>query len=232
MRLLPFILPQVLLLTACAPEVREAGPPPSAPRVVFSQTEHDFGAVEQGTTVRHMFRFVNAGGQDLSVDEIRTACDCVAARSGVGVMPPGKEGTITVEFDTEHVFAAQRRTITVYTNDPEHPVSMLSLVGKVALDVAANPPQLYVGRLHPGATFWRVVAVHRSPSVEVLSVESEGSRIVVHAERLAKGRLGVRVSVASSAAPGPLDETIVIRTTSLRRPLLRIPVVGTVEDST
>ena len=114
----------ILLLAACAREERR---PPAPPRIVFSATQHDFGPVEQGTRVRHTFRFVNQGEQDLSIDELRSACDCVATTEGLRVLPPGSEGTIDVEFNTEDVFGSQRRTVTVYANDPENMGTILTL---------------------------------------------------------------------------------------------------------
>jgi hypothetical protein len=222
------ILP-LLLLAACAREERR---PPAPPRIVFSATQHDFGRVEQGTRVRHKFRFVNQGEQDLSIDELRSACDCAATSEGSRVVPPGSEGTIEVEFNTEDVFGPQRRTVTVYANDPESMFTVLTLTGEVVLDVAADPPRLYFGRLHPGATFWREIAVLVAESVEVLSVETDGARISASSEPLADGRHGrrIRIAVASDAAAGPLEETVVVRTNSARRPVLRIPVVGMVEE--
>jgi hypothetical protein len=221
------ILP-ILLFAACAHEERR---PPAPPKILFSAMQHDFGLVEQGTRVRHAFRFVNQGEQDLSIDELRSACDCAATTEASRVLPPGSEGTIDVEFDTEDVFGPQRRTVTVYANDPESMVTVLTLTGEVVLDVAADPPRLYVGRLLPGATFWREIAVVVAESVDALSVETEGPRISASSEPLTDGRRGrrIRISVASNAAAGPIEETVVVRTSSARRPVLRIPVVGVVE---
>jgi hypothetical protein len=222
------ILP-ILLLSACAREERRA---PTPPRIVFSATEHDFGPVEQGTRVRHTFRFVNQGEQDLSIGELRSACDCDAKSEGSRVVPPGSDGTINVEFNTEEVFGSQRRTVTVYANDPESMVTILTLTGDVILDVAADPPRLYVGRLLPGASFWREIAALVAASVEILSVETEGDRVSASSGPLADGRRGrrIQIAVASDAAAGPFQEAVVVRTSSARRPVVRIPVVGVVED--
>jgi hypothetical protein len=224
------IILAILLLAACAREERR---PPAPPKIAFAATRHDFGRVEQGTRVRHSFHFVNQGEQDLSIDELRSACDCAATADGSRLVPPGGEGTIDVEFNTEDVFGAQRRTVTVYANDPENIFTVLTVSGEVILDVAADPPRLYVGRLHPGETFWREISVLVAESVDVLSVETEGTRISAKSEPLADGRRGrrIRIAVASGVAAGPLDETVLVRTSSARRPVVRIPVVGVVEGS-
>jgi hypothetical protein len=152
---------------------------------------------------------------------------------GKKVLPPGSEGTIEVAIDTEQAFGPQRRTVTVYANDPEALFTTLVLTGEVVLDVAADPAQLYVGHVRPGEKFWREIALLVGEGVEVLAVEGGGPRIGVVSAPLVDGRRGrrVQVSVATDAAPGPIDETLVVRTSSPRRPVLRIPVVGRVGES-
>jgi hypothetical protein len=226
------VILSVLLLAACTREAREERRPPALPRIVFSAPEYDFGVVEQGTRVRHTFRFVNQGEQDLSIDDLRSACDCAATIEGPRVLPPGSDGTIDVEFNTEEVFGPQRRTITLYANDPQRMFTILTLAGEVALDVAADPPRLYLGHLHPGEAFWREFAVLVAESVEIVSVETDGPRIGASSASLADGRRGcrIRISVASDATAGPFEETVVVRTSSTRRPVLRVPVVGMVDE--
>ena len=232
MRLRSVIFLQALALGGCAHEAREEGRAPAPPRIVFDATQHDFGRVEQGTRVHHVFRFANQGEQDLSINDLRSGCGCAAAVPGKKVVPPGSEGAIEVDLDTEQAFGPQRRTVTVYANDPEALFTMLVLTGEVALDVAADPAQLYVGQLHAGERFWREVTVLVGDGVEVLAVESGGPRLGVVSNALDDGRHGrrIQVSVASDAAPGPLEETVLVRTSSGRRPVLRIPVVGRVEE--
>jgi len=220
-----------LLFFACGREDREQIPL-QPPRIVFNRTEHDFGRVEQGTRVRHVYGFANQGGQDLSVYRLRTGCGCSARWSGNGIVPPGGYGTIEVELDTGDDFGLQRRTVTVYSNDPENLATSLLLVGEISFAVAADPAQLYLGQLHPGEKLWREVTVVTAQDVEIVNVRTSGSRIGVVSDRLTDERSGsrLRVSIASDASPGPINESIFIDTNSARKPVLTIPVVGTVED--
>jgi len=221
----------VLVMTACTKEGDSRPRPPSPPRIVFAGTQYDFGRVEQGTVVRRAFPFVNEGEQEATIGQMRTACDCVATTGGERPVPPGASGSIEVEFATRNVFGPQRRTVTVYVNDPDKPVTLLELKGEVVLDVATEPDRLYVGRVRPGETFWREVAVLAAGSVRILSVEGDGTRIVTRAEPLDDGQNGrrIQVSIRPDATLGPVADTIVIRTTSTRRAVIRVPVVGVVE---
>src|SRR5207302_1165912 len=47
-----------------------AAPATGAPHIVFAEPVYDFGKVEQGEQVTHMFRFTNQGGQELRVESV------------------------------------------------------------------------------------------------------------------------------------------------------------------
>ncbi len=44
--------------------------PIRGPRLVFDETAHDFGAIDQTRQVRHVFSFVNRGAQTLHVKDV------------------------------------------------------------------------------------------------------------------------------------------------------------------
>src|SRR6266545_3637178 len=125
-------------------------PTTSAPHIVFAEPVYDFGKVEQGEPVTHMFRFTNQGGQELRVESVKTSCGCTAAVISEDVIPPGKEGTISATFDTTHFAGEKAKGITVYSNDPLQPVTTLTLQGEITIEVAAEPAQFYLGRLRRG----------------------------------------------------------------------------------
>lgn len=201
-----------------------AAPVSSAPRVAFDQTLHDFGVVEQGTRVTHTYRFRNAGGLDLTIDNVRTSCGCTAAVTASRVVASGNAGAVVVECDTTDAVGSQNKTITVYSNDPAQPVTTLTLSGGVRADVAAAPPRLYIGHLGRGQTAANAVRI--VGDVTVVSVEAEGARIE---PVLSDGGRQLQVVVKKDAPLGSFEEIVTVRTSSNRRPLLRVPVVGVVD---
>src|SRR6185295_8734561 len=129
------------------------------PRASFDTQTFDFGRVEQGSVVRHAFRFHNQGDVALSVVGLRNACDCNARVAAPEMIGPGGVGAIEVSFDTAAVHGPQSRTVTVYTNDPNARVVMLTLKGEVGLDVAVSRSELYAGGLTRGTPIENDVAV-------------------------------------------------------------------------
>src|SRR5215510_15433787 len=108
------------------------------PQISFTETVYDFGKVEQGDQVNHLFRFTNQGGRDLRIESVKTSCGCTAAVISSEVTEPGKEGTISATFDTTKFFGEKVKEITVHSNDPVQPVVTLTLQGEIAVEVEVN----------------------------------------------------------------------------------------------
>jgi hypothetical protein len=210
--------------------LEEAGTPVEPPRLAFAATAYDFGRVAQGTPIEHQFAFANDGGSELTIMNLRAACDCRATVIGGGELAPHGRGAVQARFDTDAVFGPQRRTVTVYSNDPVQRAVTLTLTGEVALDVAADPAQVYLGVVPPGAAAIRDVTVRlggdglrvgplTDPAPVPLALQLADAPLDIHAVTLTIG-------TAPGAPLGPFSTVIRIPTTSARHPILQIPVTG------
>jgi hypothetical protein len=201
---------------------------PSAPRITFDATLYDSGAVDAGTRVTHTYRFKNAGGFDLVIDNVRTSCGCTAAVTASRVVPPGGQGAVAVECDTADAVGSRQTTTSVYSNDPAQPVTTLVLAAAVRADVAADPPRLYIGHVSRGQTAPTTVRIVGGGPI--VSVEAAGTRIAaaLGGGRDARARQ-VQITVKPDAPIGRFEEVVTLRTGSPRRPVLQVPVVGVVE---
>ena len=215
-------------LAGCVDHPRSARPP----QVAFATTVYDAGTVSQGTRVAQAFTVRNTGGLDLSIDNVRTACDCAAAVAGPRIIPPGGAAAIEATCDTVHAVGPLSRTITVYANDPAQPVTTLRLSAHVDAALAADPPALYVGRQPPGARVpFDVRLVFGVPTGEArAAVDTAGRSIsVVGPTTAPDGTQRLRVAIRPDAPEGPFTDTITVRANVNRPTPLTIPVVGIVD---
>lgn len=91
------------------------------PKIVFKETEHDFGKVPQGPSLQYNFKFTNKGSGILRIEKVSTSCGCTAAEVGNKTeYKKNESGSIKVEFMTQGRVGHQEKTITVYTNDPDN----------------------------------------------------------------------------------------------------------------
>lgn len=220
-----------LLLGACEPS---PDVPTAPPRLVFAETTYDFGRVAQGTRVEHRFPFVNDGGADLTITELRAACDCEAALIGGPDVGPHAAGAVQGRFDTDAVYGAQRRTITVYSNDPTRRSVLLTVTGEVLLDVAADPPQVYLGAVPPDTPLVREVALRiGSDAVRIGVPQFEAPQLALQLGDAPDGAAAMVLAIgtAPAAPPGPFTAVVRVPTTSARHPVLRIDVSGVIDAS-
>lgn len=209
-------------------------PPSVPPQIVFDETIHDFGTVEQGEKIVHLFRFTNQGGRDLRIESLKTACGCTAAVISDKVIPSGGEGTISATFDTSRFLGEKKKTVSVYSNDPDQSLATLTLQGEISVEVAAEPAQLYVGRLRRGQQVSRTIEVWHdaSKAIKITKVENSHPAVSVTTEPFsAEGRRGKKliVTLSKDVPLGRLNDQITVTTTSEKRPTITIPVFGSLD---
>jgi hypothetical protein len=224
------LLATALALSGCEELGPEGGaPPPLPPKLAFSETRYEFGRVAQGTPIEHRFAFANTGDTPLTIINLHAACDCAAAVEGSREIPAHGTGAVRARLDTDAAYGAVRRTITVYSNDPNQGPIVLVLTGDVQLDVVADPAEIYLGILPPGAPAQRAALLRTGGDATHLGVpQADGPQLAVQLDAPGDGSSAVALAIAIAAdAPlGPFSTVIRVPTTSARHPILRIPVAG------
>ena len=77
---------------------------------------HDFGAITEGDTVEHTYKFVNNGELPLVINNITASCGCTTPDWPRDPVAPGGESAVRVRFNSRGKQGQQRKTVTVYAN--------------------------------------------------------------------------------------------------------------------
>ena len=101
------------------------------PRVQFTEPIYDFGRVQNGDPVKHSYIFTNNGDQPLEVSNVQPSCGCTTAGDWTRKVMPGQTGSVAIQFNSSHFSGDVFKTISVTSNDKQHPVTVLQLKGKV-----------------------------------------------------------------------------------------------------
>lgn len=112
--------------TPAAPAV-PAGP---ATTLNFEETEFDFGTVEMGEKVEHIYKFKNTGDEPLTISNAKGSCGCTVPQWPKEPISPGESGEILVIFDTKNKPNKQTKTVTITANT-EPAQSFLKITGFV-----------------------------------------------------------------------------------------------------
>jgi hypothetical protein len=91
--------------------------------IEFPETTYDYGTVEDGKKVVHIYKFKNTGKNPLIISDAKGSCGCTVPEWPKEPIAPGKSGEIRVEFDSKNKGtaegSAQSKRVTLTANtDP------------------------------------------------------------------------------------------------------------------
>ena len=69
------------------------------PKMEFTETEFDFGTIDQGTNVEHVFEFKNTGEVPLVIVNAKSSCGCTVPTYPKTPVEPGDTAEMLVKFN-------------------------------------------------------------------------------------------------------------------------------------
>ena len=100
--------------TAATPAAtKPEGPIPS---LDWGETEWDFGTINEGDIVEHVYSFKNTGQAPLIIESAKPSCGCTVPTFTKEPIPVGGTGEIQVKFDSKGKPNIQNKTVTVTAN--------------------------------------------------------------------------------------------------------------------
>jgi hypothetical protein len=95
--------------------------PLTGPKVAFAESMFDFGDINQGDKVEHIFEFENIGNEALILSDVRTTCGCTAPEWPKEPIAPGATASVKVVFNSSGKMGIQNKVITVMSNAVNNP---------------------------------------------------------------------------------------------------------------
>jgi hypothetical protein len=83
-------------VTAAANRDAKAG---DLPVMTFAESEFDFGEIEGGTAVEHIFKFTNTGNAPLVIVDAKSSCGCTVPEYTKAPVAAGETGELLVKFN-------------------------------------------------------------------------------------------------------------------------------------
>ncbi|WP_291723571.1 DUF1573 domain-containing protein [Bernardetia sp.] len=106
--------------------------------IEFEETVHDFGTIQEGEKVEHIFKFKNTGDVPLILTAVQPSCGCTASDYTKDPVAPGAEGTISLTFDSKGKPGNVNKTATVKANI-EGGQTLISFKGNVVGEQSGAP---------------------------------------------------------------------------------------------
>jgi hypothetical protein len=88
------------------------------PVITFEESQFDFGTIDQGTNVEHVFKFKNTGEAPLMIVNAKSSCGCTVPEYTKEPIAPGDSGEMLVKFNGSGQNQVSK-TVTITTNTKE-----------------------------------------------------------------------------------------------------------------
>ncbi|MFY9150681.1 MAG: DUF1573 domain-containing protein [Prolixibacteraceae bacterium] len=103
----------------------------NSPVVSYDAETFDFGDIKPGSKVEHTFNLKNSGKSDLIIRDVKSSCGCTAVSPSKNMIASNESVPLKVVFDSTGKSGRQNKTITVITNDPKNPTTILRISSNI-----------------------------------------------------------------------------------------------------
>ncbi len=119
------------------------------PRCSLNTRKCDFGAVENGDSLRYVFPVLNSGSTKLQL-RVKSSCGCVKSKLSQNVLEPGEQAEISVLLVVETLEEELHHDVIVRTNDVLNKHVTLTLSATVNKSLNIYPQNLWFGDVGMG----------------------------------------------------------------------------------
>jgi Protein of unknown function (DUF1573) len=196
------------------------------PVLACEAPEFDFGTGKPGDRIRHVFRILNEGREELHIRKVRKDCGCTVAELSAEKISPGGHADVTVELTLQPLSGVVQKRVLLDTNDSRNPVSVFVMRGSVETDIHVEPRMLAVDMDEPDAKEQEFDLFSENYSFEVTNAYANESCLNVRFETVVKGRrYRVYVSKSDSGFAGTASlATVFVRTDHQQESLLPVQI--------
>jgi hypothetical protein len=105
----------------------------------WEKTELELKPAIGAPTAVGVFKYENKGDKPVHFNAVRPQCGCTTAALAKNDVAPGEKGEITATFNIGERTGLQTKTITVETDDPKTPTTVLTLKATIAQVLELEP---------------------------------------------------------------------------------------------
>ena len=108
----------------------------------WEQTQVDLHPQPTDTEAVGHFKYANTGDKPVHFSSVKTSCGCTTAKHA-DVVAPGESGEIVATFKIGGAIGSQSKTVTVESDDPASPRTVLTLHATIAQALEVKPTFVY-----------------------------------------------------------------------------------------
>ena len=149
---------------------------------------------------------------------------------------PGHTGEIQVTVKTEGLSGPLSKSVTVFSNDPRTPVVVIALSATIQPEFELKERSVFFGSAPKGKELSKdlIITIAAEKDLKLTGAESSDADIVARLEPVPDSngkKIKLVVTMKPEAKEGYHRGTVVVKTSSLRNPELKIMVLAVVSAS-
>lgn len=243
MRMLPSVFHRAGFITICLGSIfsitsaqsSETDQEKKGPVIYCAEPVFEFGAVETGVTIQHVFLLENRGDENLLIKKILTRCGCTTFQLETKEILPGETLALPVELDLRGRRGPQNRGVYVESNAANQKMLVLALKGEAGTRLEIRPP-VPILRAVSNDDRPRGSLEIRSPDtspIRLTEVRNQPADLKVTAlEQPDPGLLKIELQWSRTPPPGQHSSTITLATNHPNHPEIRVSILTVVQDQT
>jgi len=168
-------------------------------QLAWEKTELDLNPAAGADAVVANFKYENKGTTPINIKAVRTSCGCTTAALAKNTVAPGEKGEIVATMKIGDRTGMQQKTVTVETDDPKAPSTILTFKAMIA----------QILDLQPGFVFWTsnekpepktiVAKPGKGVAIKSLEVTSSTPDFVTKVEPQPNGEFKINVTPKDTA---------------------------------
>jgi hypothetical protein len=178
--------------------------------LVFEKTELDLKPDLGAPNAVAVFKYENRGDVPVHIKAVKPSCGCTTAALAKNDVAPGEKGEIRATFNIGDRTGLQVKTITVETDDPKAPQTVLTFRATIAQMLDLQPTFVFWQANEPAQPKTIVAKAAKGVTVKKVDVVSSSGDFTAKVEPgSAEGEFKIQVQPKDTAKP--LNATLTIK---------------------
>jgi len=178
--------------------------------LVFDKTTLDLTPEMGAAKVDAVFKFENKGSTPVHIKTVKPSCGCTTAALAKNDIAPGEKGEITATFNIGDRSGVQVKTVTVETDDPQSPQTVLTFKATIAQLLELQPTFVFWQANEPAQPKTIIAKAAKGTTVKKIDVTSSSGDFTAKVEPgPTEGEFKIQISPKDTAKP--LNATLTIK---------------------
>ncbi|MCK4904869.1 DUF1573 domain-containing protein [bacterium] len=206
------------------------------PDIRFDVYIYNFDVIEQSknNTLNYIFKFKNAGKEDLIISKVKACCGANATLLSEKNIPPQGEGEIKATVNIRGRTGEQNYGIHVYCNDPVTPVVILQVKGTIKRELHVSRKNIDFGYVKKEAVAIRKFYIigPEDRELKIIKIESSSDYLYTNFYKSTNENYEgweVKVNISPDIPIGEFKGKLIIYTDDKKHPKIEISVTGNIK---